>query len=63
MKDRLFLTVGIIVVTMLPVLAQPGDPGGNPDVPIGGLEILLSAGGLLGLMKMLKQNNTGVLKK
>jgi hypothetical protein len=33
--------------------AQP-DPGGNPDdVPITGIEILIGAGGALGLKKLL----------
>ncbi len=31
--------------------AQPGDPGGDPDVPITGIEILIGAGGALGLKK------------
>lgn len=35
--------------------AQPGDPGGgaDPDVPITGIEILIGAGGALGLKKLL----------
>jgi hypothetical protein len=42
------------------LIAQPGDPGGggNPGsspVPIGGLEILLIAGGALGVRKMIKK--------
>jgi hypothetical protein len=32
--------------------AQP-DPGGDPDVPITGIEILIGAGGALGLKKLL----------
>jgi hypothetical protein len=40
-----------------PILAQPGDPG-NPDnpVPIGGIEILLASGCLLGIRKILGRN-------
>lgn len=37
----------LLVVLCFPVLvhAQPGDPGGDPDVPIdGGLSILAAAG-------------------
>jgi len=34
-------------------VAQPGDPGGDPDVPIRGTEILLVAGSLLGV-KMIR---------
>lgn len=33
--------------------AQPGDPGGDPDVPITGIEILLSMGAYLGVKKLL----------
>jgi hypothetical protein len=32
--------------------AQPGDPGGDPDVPIGGIGMLLAAGGLWGAKKI-----------
>ena len=35
------------------VFAQPGDPGGNPDVPITGIEILIVAGSLFGVKKFL----------
>lgn len=30
-------------------VAQPGDGGGDPDVPISGIEVLLGLGGALGL--------------
>jgi len=33
--------------------AQPGDPGGDPDVPISGIEILLVIGGALGFKKLI----------
>lgn len=34
--------------------SQPGNPaGGDPDVPIGGIEFLLAAGALLGLRKII----------
>jgi hypothetical protein len=35
--------------------AQPGDPGGDPDVPITGIEILIGAGGALGVKKVLEK--------
>lgn len=37
--------------------AQPGDPGGgqDPDVPIGGIEILIGIGGVLGGRKLFKK--------
>lgn len=39
------------------VNAQPGDPGGNPDVPITGIEVLVGIGGALGVKRMLKKKN------
>lgn len=36
-------------------LSQPGDPGGDPDVPISGIEWLLVAGGMLGARKIYKR--------
>lgn len=33
--------------------AQPGDPGGDPDVPISGVGILIMLGGALGIRKIL----------
>ncbi|MEX1240468.1 MAG: hypothetical protein WEB30_12145 [Cyclobacteriaceae bacterium] len=33
-------------------LSQPGDPGGDPDVPISGIEWLLVAGGIFGARKI-----------
>jgi len=41
-------------MTCICVYAQPGNPGGgDPDVPIGGIEILIAAGALLGLRKFI----------
>ena len=38
-------------------IAQPGDPGGgeDADVPIGGIEILIGIGGVLGGRKLFKR--------
>jgi hypothetical protein len=33
------------------VYAQPGDPTNDPDVPITGIEVLLTVGGILGLRR------------
>jgi hypothetical protein len=46
----------MLVLLMLPVagICQPGDPGGDPDVPITGIEILLGGGALLGMRKLIK---------
>jgi hypothetical protein len=38
------------------LMAQPGDPGGDPDVPISGIELLIGAGGIYGLRKMMQKN-------
>ncbi|MEQ8476353.1 hypothetical protein [Fulvivirga sp.] len=39
------------------VKSQPGDPGGDPDnpVPIGGIELLLIAGGALGVKRLMRK--------
>lgn len=56
MKARLFLALIIFLVGPLMIAyAQPGDPGGDPDVPITGIEILIGAGGALGIKKMLQK--------
>ena len=45
----------IAILFFLPafIFAQPGDPGGDPDVPITGIEILLMAGGALGIKRLM----------
>ena len=43
----------LLCVSACVLYAQPGDPGGDPDVPITGIEILIGAGGALGLKKLL----------
>lgn len=45
----------IIILFLVPGLlfAQPGDPGGDPDVPITGIEILIALGGTLGIKKLI----------
>lgn len=47
---RLFLVITFSLISFV-TLAQPGDPGGggNPTVPISGIEILIAAGAALGL--------------
>jgi hypothetical protein len=47
---KIFLCLALCVL-VLTVNAQPGNPDGDPDVPISGIEILLAAGGVAGLRK------------
>ncbi len=52
MNKRFVVALIILIVSSFgAAIAQPGDPGGNPDVPITGIEILIGAGGVLGLKK------------
>jgi hypothetical protein len=60
MKFRGFFAILVVSLgssTFAP--AQPGNPGGDPDVPITGIEVLIGLGGALGLKKMMskKKNN------
>ena len=52
-----FITTSLFILTLilLPLLgvSQPGDPGGDPDVPITGIELLLGGGALLGIRKII----------
>jgi len=52
-----FTVLVLLTCCSLIALSQPGDPGGgtDPDVPIGGIEILLGIGGMLGGRKLLKK--------
>jgi len=53
LRSGRILLVGFGMLLSLSVFAQPGDPGGNPDVPIdGGISILIAAGALYGSKKI-----------
>ncbi|HEU5292338.1 MAG TPA: hypothetical protein VFU05_16940 [Cyclobacteriaceae bacterium] len=52
MKVRLLI---IFLFVTFPVWSQPGDPSGDPDVPITGIEILIAIGGALGIRKFLQE--------
>lgn len=57
---RLCLIVVCCLISNL-VMAQPGgDPGGggNPTVPITGIEILIAAGGALGIRKLIQSRKS-----
>ena len=52
-----FVLVVILLILISPVIfAQPGDPGGDPDVPLGGIELLIAAGALFGAKKWLDRS-------
>jgi len=47
------LLVGLGILLSVSTFAQPGNPGGDPDVPIdGGIGILIAAGVLYGSKKI-----------
>lgn len=57
MKRVVSRTLAVLIFLMLffvPVIGfcQIGDPGGDPGVPISGIEWLLAAGGILGAKKL-----------
>lgn len=53
MKIKITLVLIVLLASVLHVLAQPGDPATDPDVPITGIEILLTLGGALGIRKLI----------
>ena len=55
-RKVLFILIGLLIATY--VYAQPGDPGGDPDVPIdGGIGLLIAAGALYGSKKIYEARN------
>jgi hypothetical protein len=56
---RLVLVIVFSLISFV-ALAQPGDPGGggNPTVPISGIEILIAAGAALGLRSFFSKNKS-----
>ena len=56
MNKRFLVALIILIVGSFKVAnSQPGDPGDDPDVPITGIELLIGAGGVLGIKKMLNK--------
>jgi hypothetical protein len=51
-KNRLLILLSLILFSVSFSFAQPGDGGGDSDVPITGIEWLLVAGGLFGAKKI-----------
>ncbi|MBX2916313.1 MAG: hypothetical protein KF856_13665 [Cyclobacteriaceae bacterium] len=50
---KLVLSSLLCMVAVAVSIAQPGNPSGDPDVPITGIEILLTLGGLIGIKRFL----------
>ena len=48
-----FLVLLVLLMFSPEIFAQPGDPGGDPDVPLGGIELLIAAGAMFGAKKWL----------
>jgi hypothetical protein len=52
-----FLLAGIFVALSFCATAQPGGGGpGDPDVPLGGIELLIAAGAAFGAKKWFDKN-------
>ena len=54
-KKFAFLIISLCLFSLV-ACAQPGDPGGDPDVPLGGIELLIAAGALFGGKKWLDKS-------
>lgn len=60
MKNKRPLLLLLPLLFALVASAQPnppGDPGGDPDVPITGIELLIGIGSLFGASRFLKSKN------
>lgn len=49
----LLICASLILLCTFSVVAQPGNPAGDPDVPITGIELLVALGGVLGIKKLI----------
>lgn len=58
--NRAAALLALTLFISLSAMAQPGDPGGDPDnpVPITGIEWLIGAGALLGAKKLLNRKKS-----
>lgn len=57
LKLRKTVIIICLLISGHALFAQPGDPGGDPDVPITGIEILIGAGALFGLKRTLSKRD------
>lgn len=51
---KTYLTI-ILIFFASSLMAQPGDPSTDPDVPITGIEVLIGSGLALGFRHLLKR--------
>lgn len=60
MTNTRIFTLLVVLLVSVSAFAQPGDPGGggNPTVPISGIEILVGGGALLGLRRLLANKSS-----
>ncbi|MBY0435975.1 MAG: hypothetical protein K2U26_17935 [Cyclobacteriaceae bacterium] len=51
----------VLLFILFPLLgiSQPGDPGGDPDVPITGIELLIGGGVMYGVKNLLQRRKSG----
>jgi len=58
-STKRFFVIILFVFSAQITFAQPGDPGGgDPTVPITGIEVLLGMGGAWGLKKVLEKRKS-----
>jgi len=50
--SNIYLSI-IFVICYINAFSQPGDPGGDPDVPISGIGLLLAMGAFFGIKKLI----------
>lgn len=55
MRIKLTLLIVLLLISAVQLVAQPGDPSQDPDVPITGIEILIALGGALGIRKLINE--------
>lgn len=56
MRSGFVLALVFCAFFSIHAIAQPGDPGGDPEAPIGGIEFLLGGGLLYGLRNLIRKH-------
>lgn len=57
MNSRSIVVIVLLILTLSGNAQPPGNPGGDPDVPITGIEFLVAGGALLGIKRWLGKKN------